>query len=426
MYDVSAAQQVSASVLVGRSNADELDEQLELEGASRVTLATLGWRSTFGSRTSVSQRVSTLMHAFDNDVQAGQLEERGSAGAFAYRADMASAVAGGLLEAGAQIQHVRRGSDIRSEAAWLRSVYSHFTWMPMSRLKVAPGLRVADSTRASQPAVSPWLLTEWSLNPNWTVKASTGRSHQFPGTDVVDRVAYAEAEGGPEQATHVDVGIGHRLTQSVRWQATWFARRERDIVREPDPTAWLLVPAPIQSPGIDRFNGRLRGTSEGIELLLERQSPSGLSGWAAYSYGRTRYADPSRNEMFWGDFDQRHAINFSALYRLSDRTVLSATFRSGSNVPIPGYFVERDGSLFVGTHPNDVRLPRYARLDVRASRAFRAAGRRVTLFVDVANVLNRTNIGLANGIIRPETGEAIGFTKTLLPRLPTAGLTVEF
>ena len=92
----------------------------------------------------------------------------------------------------------------------------------------------------------------------------------------------------------------------------------------------------------------------------------------------------------------------------------------------PGYLVERDDGLFLGDHPNDVRLPRYARLDVRAARTFRAAGRRVTLFVDVANVLNRTNVGLANGFIRPETGEAIGFTKSLLPRLPTAGLTVEF
>ena len=56
----------------------------------------------------------------------------------------------------------------------------------------------------------------------------------------------------------------------------------------------------------------------------------------------------------------------------------------------------------------------------------KAAGRRVTLFLDVANALNRTNVGLANGFIRPETGEAVGFTKTLLPRLPAAGLTVEF
>ena len=338
---------------------------------------------------------------------------------------MASAVAGGLLEAGTQFQHVQRREGIRSEAVWLRSAYAHLTWMPTSRMKVAPGLRVADSTRARQPVVSPWILTEWALHPNWTVRASTGRSHQFPGTEPVDRGVYDD-DREPEQATHVDVGIGQRLTPSVRWQATWFARRERDILREPDQTAWLVQAPTVESPGVNRFNGRLNGTSQGVELRLERHSPTGLSGWAAYSYGRTRYADPSRQETFWGDFDERHAINLAAVYRLSDRSVLAATFRSGSNVPIPGYLVERDDGLFLGDHPNDVRLPRYARLDVRAARTFRAAGRRVTLFVDVANVLNRTNVGLANGFIRPETGEAIGFTKTLLPRLPTAGLTVEF
>ncbi len=426
VYDVSAAQQVSSSVLVGRSNVDELDEQHELEGAGRVTLATLAWRSTFGSRTAVSQRVSAVTQDYNNQTQVEQLRDRGAAGAFAYRADMASAVAGGQLEAGTQVQHVERRGDIRSEAVWLRSAYAHVIWMPTSRLKVAPGLRVADSTRARQAAVSPWILTEWSLHPNWTVRASTGRSHQFLGTEPVDGGVYAGYQREPEQATHVDVGIGQRLTPSVRWQATCFARRERDVLREPDQTAWLVSPPGIESSSADQFNGRLRGTAQGVELRVERQSPTGLSGWAAYSYGRTRYTDPSRHELFWGDFDQRHAVNLAAVYRLSDRSVLAATFRSGSNVPIPGYLVERDDGLFLGDHPNDVRLPRYARLDVRASRTFRAAGRRATLFVDVANVLNRTNTGLANGIVRPETGEAIGFTKTLLPRLPTAGLTVEF
>lgn len=231
---------------------------------------------------------------------------------------------------------------------------------------------------------------------------------------------------GPERATHVDVGIGHRLAPSVRWQATWFARRERDVVREPDDTSWLVSTPTEELARLGRFWGRLAGTSQGVELRLERQRATGLSGWAAYSYGRTRYTDPSRDETFWGDFDQRHAINISGVYRLSDRSALAATLRSGSNFPIPGYLVERDAGLFLGSHPNDVRLPPYARLDVRATRTFRAAGRRVTLFVDVVNVLNRTNVGLANGAIRPGTGEAIGFAETLFPRLPTAGLVVEF
>ena len=54
------------------------------------------------------------------------------------------------------------------------------------------------------------------------------------------------------------------------------------------------------------------------------------------------------------------------------------------------------------------------------------AGRRVSLFAEVLNVLNRTNLGAADGVVRPGTGEAVGYTRALLPRLPSAGLVIEF
>ena len=38
---------------------------------------------------------------------------------------------------------------------------------------------------------------------------------------------------------------------------------------------------------------------------------------------------------------------------------------------------------------NGLRLPAYSRLDVRADRAFNWSGRRLVLFVDVANIANR-------------------------------------
>jgi hypothetical protein len=41
-------------------------------------------------------------------------------------------------------------------------------------------------------------------------------------------------------------------------------------------------------------------------------------------------------------------------------------------------------------------------------------------------VLNRTNLGLADGFIRPGTGEAAGFTEPLIPRFPSAGILIEF
>jgi hypothetical protein len=159
---------------------------------------------------------------------------------------------------------------------------------------------------------------------------------------------------------------------------------------------------------------------------VNRQSTVGLSGWVAYSYGTFSYADPDRAETFRADFDRRHTLNIFGTYRVSMRTALGATFRTGSGFPIPAYVSVRDGILVVADRRNQVRLPPYARLDVRASREFEALGRRLTIFGEVANVLDRTNLGLARGAIRPSTGEAVGFTDTLLPRRVSAGLVVQF
>ena len=159
---------------------------------------------------------------------------------------------------------------------------------------------------------------------------------------------------------------------------------------------------------------------------MNRQSTADLSGWVAYSYGKIRYADVERGEEFWADFDRRHTLNIFGNYRFSMRTTVGATFRAGSGFPIPAYLSARDGMLVLSDRRNQVRLPPYARLDLRATRAFEALGRRLTIFCDVANVLNRANVGLARGTIRPSTGEAIGFTDTLLPRRASAGIVVQF
>ena len=74
---------------------------------------------------------------------------------------------------------------------------------------------------------------------------------------------------------------------------------------------------------------------------------------------------------------------------------------------------------------NTLRLPVYARLDVRADRAVSWSGRRVTLFVEVANVLNRRNernVPYSVG----GNGQLNGVTDSLLPIVPSAGFVIEF
>lgn len=454
VFDVRPSQQVSFSTIGGGSEMDERGEREPSELAlatNRAAVVNLGWRSTFGPGLVLSQRAYLVAHQFRNESQSGHDAGRGTDGEISYRADVVRSMFGGLLEAGGQVQRMRgaRSASPTSEpiadrflqpqslgfegSSWLRSGYAHFKWKPTARLTIAPGIRAADSTLVHRPKVGRWMLGEWSFRSDWTLNASAGVSHQFPEFEQVLGGASTPASTPagapdlrPERATHVDIGIEQRLANSVRWQATLFNREERDILREPDTNPRIVggVITEPASPG--RYENALRGSSRGVELLLERRSVTGLSGWVAYSYGKTRNTDAARNETFWADFDQRHAINVSGVYRLSDRTSVAVKFRGGTNFPIQGYLAARDGGLFIGDRRNDVRLPYYARLDVRANRTFNFAGRRLTLFVEVLNVLNRTNLGLSSGFIRRGTGEAAGFTEELFPRLPSAGILIEF
>ena len=74
---------------------------------------------------------------------------------------------------------------------------------------------------------------------------------------------------------------------------------------------------------------------------------------------------------------------------------------------------------------NTLRLPPYARLDVRADRTFTWSNRRVTVFGEVANALNRQNLrNVPYGVTR--NGLVQEPTDTLLPIVPSAGLVIDF
>jgi hypothetical protein len=74
---------------------------------------------------------------------------------------------------------------------------------------------------------------------------------------------------------------------------------------------------------------------------------------------------------------------------------------------------------------NTLRLPVYSRLDFRLDRIFTWSKRRVTVFGEVANTLNRRNLrNVPYDVDR--SGRVFDPTGTLLPILPSAGFVVEF
>jgi hypothetical protein len=72
-----------------------------------------------------------------------------------------------------------------------------------------------------------------------------------------------------------------------------------------------------------------------------------------------------------------------------------------------------------------VRLRPYSRLDLRADHAFLWGSRRLVVFVEVANLQNRTNLRNTPYSV-DRNGRVFGVTQSMMPIVPSAGFTIEF
>jgi TonB dependent receptor len=433
IYDVTPRHVVSGSVVMGlsRLDHDSADPAVLADGFNRVALASVTWRSLVGARTVIRQQASMLDHVYEDRDGREEMAGRGANLATAYRLDVTREIGQSLIQSGVQVQRVRSSrfgrtlTDVgepRSLANLERSAYATWRWTPTPTFTLVPAARIFDVTLTGRHAIDRTLEAEWRPAMGWLLHGSAGLVHQSPDISVPAVVPTALPL---ERATLVDLGVTRQLTSAIRWDVTAFARRERDVVRESDFWPSALLAAPTESRR-DPASNLLDGVARGIEVTIERRRPRGLSGWVSYAYGVAQQTDPARGARFRADHDQRHTLNAAMFAPVPHGIRLSVVFRAGSNFPIPGYFLERHGRLFAGSHRNTVSLPAYARLDLRSERTIERGGRRMTLFVEALNVLNRRNQGVAEGTIVAGTGEAIGFTEPLLPRLMTAGVRVAF
>jgi hypothetical protein len=100
--------------------------------------------------------------------------------------------------------------------------------------------------------------------------------------------------------------------------------------------------------------------------------------------------------------------------------------RYGSNFPIAGYIAQDANGYLLSDQRNATRLPAYSRLDLRAERIFTYRSRRLTLFAEVVNAMNRDNVRPNSPSINTTTRRVFNPTEKLFPLLPVVGLLVEF
>ena len=455
VIDLTARHQLRVSALAGRAalDADQRDIGLNdpLVATNRGWLGALAWRYAPGARFTWTQRVGVTGGEFSNRSLARVVLDEGRSADVSVRSDAVIVVHPSLtIESGGsahwqdervikrRVVNPTRPADIREDASlesrWLGG-YALARWTMPGGALVGAGARIDHWDGTGETTASPWVNAQVRVGP-FDVVGGTGLFRQFPGFNAI--TGLRGTEGLPiERAWHADLGVGRRFGAHTRAQVVWFHRDERDGLRLPGDE-WRLADGRPRPPLADTaYDARLDGIARGVELVVQRRSPNGLSGWASYSLGRYEQHDVVTGERFDGDFDQRHALSLYGVYRLNDRTSLAMKLRVSSNVPVRGYFRELPASpeqpvpddqparYGLSETRNGARLPAYQRLDLRANRTWTLQRSRLTLYVELMNVLGRTNWRTGNGGIRAD-GEIFGLLDPLVPFVPSAGLLWEF
>jgi TonB dependent receptor-like, beta-barrel/Carboxypeptidase regulatory-like domain len=459
VYDLTTRHQVTMSALFGRARFDEGDPDIGFNeirtGVSRAWLAAVSWRYVASSRFAITQRLYSTGLRFDNDNRAGATIDDARSAELGWRADASlSTIPGLVIEFGGDLARLDGRSTIvrqlsatgapialndydrRAAAA---SVYGQVRVNVGSRLTLTPGGRVDHWSVTTATATSPWVNAEWRVGERTRLRGGAGIYRQFPDLDAVYGLNGGGLELKPERARHLDGSVEQMLPRETRVAITVYRRSERDVLWRRDLEPRLASNGRVQPGTFDApWRNALSGDAHGVEVVLRRDTADGFSGWAGYGFGHLRYTDTQTGERFWADADQRHTVSLYGNYRLSSRSSVSARYRYGSNYPIVGYIGEPaaalgqrpfvdDRPLFYGlsTDRNALRLPAYSRLDVRGDRAFNWSRRRLVVFVDVANILNRTNLRNASYSV-DRAGRVFETTESLMPIVPSGGLTIEF
>ena len=362
VYDVTPRQQVQLAITAGASTLKRRPDLLlpgDLStGTNQSVVGVFSWRYLPSPSLSVTNRAAVTANTFQNVSIAGPELDNGRSHDLLERVDavyspstnVAVETGGEVRRSTGALRDARLGiatfqvRDSFDAAAWELSAYAQMRVKLPGGATIVPGVRADRWTLTGHAAASPWIDGSWPITSALTLRGGAGIYRQDPTFDQV-----AGLRGNPslsaERAYQADAGVEGRVTRTVRWQMTAYDREDRDMIRLPDAEVRLIGDFAAGPSTRSRYVNALDGFSRGVELLVERKSPNGLSGWVSYSLGFARDHDRTTGETFWSDFDQRHTINLYGNYRLSDRSSVGARFRAGSNFPAVGYWRERVGRI---------------------------------------------------------------------------------
>ena len=280
--------------------------------------------------------------------------------------------------------------------------YLEAEWRPSPAWRVVPGFRletfVLEGNRLRPEASGgvdvgysrlvarpdPRLVVEYRVSDAISVRGAGGAYHQPP--DPLDASAvFGSPSLEPSSALHGLFGATWEIEKVLDLEAATFAK----------VASGLTVRSSLDPP---RLAENLVATGEGRTLgaqgTVRVQKWKTISGWLTYTFSRAERRDDERSAWRRFDFDQPHALTLVASVEPFEGWRFGTRLRAASGYPrarvVGAYYEPRIGS-YQPIRDGRERLPAFVQLDLHAERAITWGASTIVAYLDVVNVLDRSN-----------------------------------
>lgn len=346
------------------------------------------------------------------------------------------------------------------------SSYLQANWQPTPLMDIETGLRYNFyEYKTREHDISPRISLKYRLTETTNIKAAFGSFRQYlfriPRTFIVDIWANADEFYKGASSHHYILGFQREVANDYEFEIEAYYKDYDDIYTfsyffytDLHPTEFNSEGVPVYRESKGIFN-QLEGHSVGIEFLLRKDSGP-VSGWLAYTLGRTEYKSPTINQgdSFVPRHDRTSTVNLVGnmdirntlrLFRGQPQKIDRTQWRLGvglvyatgqpitttSSIYFTNLMPDQDyyrGYNLYPTDRNSFRLPPYARLDLSLRMERKYKNWTLAPFLQIFNIGYRKNVWFIeyDDVVENNTVKQEISTFKMFPILPTIGVDIIF
>jgi len=311
---------------------------------------------------------------------------------------------------------------------WDMNGFLQDEWQIQEFLAANVGVRAIYQDYSDQFALSPRIALAAKAGDKLILRGAWGIYHQPITMLNLPVEAGVTKLGEPQRATHYVIGGEYVPSRNLLFRAEAYYKQLDNlagVIRDYGRKSQILIQPE-------------KGWAKGFEVSLHQTLSARISWYAGYAYAIAK--EQAGSLEFPRDFDQRHSLLLNANFALSDDRIglplrnlhLNTSWRFHTGNPYTSIYAEKNGDIcqkHFGSTPNTERLPAYHSLDVRISRIHNFKNWRLTWYLQILNLYNRSNVH--EYALSQNTGKAgeleceIG-AENLLPIVPTLGIQAEW